>query len=145
MITIPTEDSNYMHFCGQFCLSVFRHKKKQVEKTPDKWTDKQQERKPEKQSEKTAERQPERPTCSVCKVSNRVRDNKILLWHCRQGKGFFLVFSRSPLSLNHILLAGKSVNFKAVTVRITYPFFKISNFCIQIMHNFIIIHSLCYS
>uniref|UniRef100_A0A3Q0T147 Si:ch211-266o15.1 n=1 Tax=Amphilophus citrinellus TaxID=61819 RepID=A0A3Q0T147_AMPCI len=40
MITIPAEDSTFMHFCGQFCLSVFRHKKKQTDKIPDKWADK---------------------------------------------------------------------------------------------------------
>lgn len=73
MITIPTDDNTYMHFCGQFCLSVFRHKKKQTDKIPDKWTDKRQERKPEKQTEKPVDRQPDRPICSVCKVSNRVR------------------------------------------------------------------------
>uniref|UniRef100_A0A4W6FBU1 TRASH domain-containing protein n=1 Tax=Lates calcarifer TaxID=8187 RepID=A0A4W6FBU1_LATCA len=37
MITIPADDSTYMHFCGQFCLSVFRHKKKHSDKIPDKW------------------------------------------------------------------------------------------------------------
>uniref|UniRef100_A0A3B4YN85 Zinc finger MYM-type protein 4-like n=1 Tax=Seriola lalandi dorsalis TaxID=1841481 RepID=A0A3B4YN85_SERLL len=40
MITIPADDSTYMHFCGQFCLSVFRHKKKHSDKIPDKWADK---------------------------------------------------------------------------------------------------------
>lgn len=76
MITIPSEDSTYLHFCGQFCLSVFRHKKKQTDKLPDKWIDKRLERKPEKLLEKPAERLPDKPFCSVCKVSNRVRDTK---------------------------------------------------------------------
>lgn len=76
MITIPTEDGTYMHFCGQFCLSVFRHKRKQVEKIPDKWADKRPEKKPDKPPEKTAERLPDKPFCSVCKVSNRVSDIK---------------------------------------------------------------------
>ncbi|XP_076604151.1 zinc finger MYM-type protein 4 isoform X2 [Chaetodon auriga] len=77
MITIPADDSTYMHFCGQFCLSVFRHKKKQCEKIPDKWADRRLERKPEKPPEKPAERQPEKPFCSVCKVSNRVIEHEV--------------------------------------------------------------------
>ncbi|XP_039994097.1 zinc finger MYM-type protein 4 isoform X2 [Xiphias gladius] len=72
MITIPADDSTYMHFCGQFCLSVFRHKKKHAEKIPDKWADKRLERKPEKPPEKPVERQPEKPFCSVCRVTNRI-------------------------------------------------------------------------
>ncbi|KAM9341227.1 zinc finger MYM-type protein 4-like [Symphorus nematophorus] len=71
MITIPTENNTYMHFCGQFCLSVFRHKKKTTDKVPDRWADKRPERKPEKPPEKPVE-QPEKPFCSVCKVSNRI-------------------------------------------------------------------------
>lgn len=77
MITIPADDTTYMHFCGQFCLSVFRHKKKHGEKIPDKLPDKRLERKPEKPPEKPVERQPEKPFCSVCKVSNRVRDTMV--------------------------------------------------------------------
>ncbi|KAM9842309.1 zinc finger MYM-type protein 4-like [Aulostomus maculatus] len=73
MITIPSEDGSYMNFCGQFCLSVFRHKKKPSDKVPDsKWTDKRLERQPEKPPEKPAERQPEKIFCSVCKVANRI-------------------------------------------------------------------------
>ncbi|XP_044023735.1 zinc finger MYM-type protein 4-like isoform X3 [Siniperca chuatsi] len=77
MITIPADNNIYMHFCGQFCLSVFRHKKKQAEKIPDKWADKQVERKPEKPPEKPAERQPEKPFCSVCRVSNRLIEHEV--------------------------------------------------------------------
>lgn len=73
MITIPTEDNSYLHFCGLFCLSVFRHNKKQPDKAPDKWADKKQEKVPEKVAEKPVEKQPERSICSVCKISNRVR------------------------------------------------------------------------
>ncbi|KAM7404035.1 hypothetical protein PAMA_004449 [Pampus argenteus] len=68
MITIPADDGSYMHFCGQFCLSVFRHKRKNSDKTPDK----RPERKPEKTQEKPAERQPDKIICSVCKVANRI-------------------------------------------------------------------------
>uniref|UniRef100_A0A3P8RPA7 TRASH domain-containing protein n=1 Tax=Amphiprion percula TaxID=161767 RepID=A0A3P8RPA7_AMPPE len=53
MITIPADDGNLMHFCGQFCLSVFRHKKK--DKAPDKFIDKRLEKKPEKPPEKPIE------------------------------------------------------------------------------------------
>ncbi|XP_042356199.1 zinc finger MYM-type protein 4-like isoform X3 [Plectropomus leopardus] len=77
MITIPGDDGNYINFCGQFCLSVFRHKKKQPDKGPDKWTDKRPEKKPEKPPEKQVERQPEKPFCSVCKVSNRQIEHEV--------------------------------------------------------------------
>ncbi|XP_068607968.1 zinc finger MYM-type protein 4-like [Brachionichthys hirsutus] len=73
MVRIPKEDNTYMHFCGQFCLSVFRHKKKQVDKVPNKWPDKGQERK----LEKPAERLPEKPVCNVCKVSNRLIEHEV--------------------------------------------------------------------
>nr|XP_020477615.1 zinc finger MYM-type protein 4-like isoform X2 [Monopterus albus] len=72
MITIPADDNTFMHFCGQFCLSVFRHKKEHAEKILDKWTDKRLERKPEKLHQKQVERQPEKPFCSVCKVTNKI-------------------------------------------------------------------------
>ncbi|XP_056867750.1 zinc finger MYM-type protein 4-like isoform X2 [Takifugu flavidus] len=72
MITIPAEDNSYLHFCGLFCLSVFRHNKKQPDKTPDKWTDKKPEKKPEKLPEKPVDKQSERSACSVCKISNRI-------------------------------------------------------------------------
>ncbi|XP_069391849.1 zinc finger MYM-type protein 4 isoform X5 [Paralichthys olivaceus] len=72
MITIPADENTYMHFCGQFCLSVFRHKKKHNDKPPDKWAEKRLEKKPEKPPEKPVERQPEKPFCSVCKVTNRI-------------------------------------------------------------------------
>ncbi|XP_053700964.1 zinc finger MYM-type protein 4-like [Synchiropus splendidus] len=71
MITIPTEEKTYLYFCGQFCLSVFRHKNKQPEKLLEKWTpEKRLEKKPEKPPEKPAERQQDR--CSVCRVINRI-------------------------------------------------------------------------
>ncbi|XP_061598825.1 zinc finger MYM-type protein 4-like isoform X3 [Cololabis saira] len=72
MITIPAEDNVLLNFCGQFCLSVFRHKRKLPDKVPEKWADKRLEKKPEKPSEKPVERLPDRPFCSVCKVSNRI-------------------------------------------------------------------------
>ncbi|TKS86291.1 Zinc finger MYM-type protein 4 [Collichthys lucidus] len=74
MITIPSDDNAYWHFCGAFCLSVFRHKKdkKGTDKMPDKWAEKRPGRKPEKPLEKPAERPPEKPFCSVCKVANRI-------------------------------------------------------------------------
>ncbi|XP_028251240.1 zinc finger MYM-type protein 4-like isoform X2 [Parambassis ranga] len=74
MITIPGDDGNLMNFCGQFCLSVFRHKKKQ---TPDKRPDKRLERKFEKPPEKPVERQPDKPICSVCKVTNKQIEHEV--------------------------------------------------------------------
>ncbi|XP_026210496.1 zinc finger MYM-type protein 4 isoform X3 [Anabas testudineus] len=77
MVTIPADDSNYMHFCGQFCLSVFRHKRKNAEKIPDKWADKRLERKPDKPPQKQVERQAEKPFCSVCKVTNKQIEHEV--------------------------------------------------------------------
>ncbi|CAN9502578.1 unnamed protein product [Ophioblennius macclurei] len=68
MVTVPGDDSNPMYFCGQFCLSVFRHKKK----TTDKPTEKRPERKPEKPPEKPVERQPDKPFCTVCRSTKRI-------------------------------------------------------------------------
>ncbi|XP_053192108.1 zinc finger MYM-type protein 4 [Scomber japonicus] len=72
MITIPADDSTLMHFCGQFCLSVFRHKKKHTDKVVDKWADKRVEKKPEKLQEKLADKQTDKIYCSVCKIANRI-------------------------------------------------------------------------
>ncbi|XP_024863783.1 zinc finger MYM-type protein 4 isoform X3 [Kryptolebias marmoratus] len=82
MITIPADNNTFMHFCGQFCLSVFRHKRKQVEKVPDKLADKRLERKPEKPPEKPVEHQPEKLFCSVCKATNKQIEHEVT----HQGK-----------------------------------------------------------
>ncbi|CAJ1074037.1 zinc finger MYM-type protein 4-like isoform X2 [Xyrichtys novacula] len=76
MITIPADDSTLMHFCGQFCLSVFRHKRKQGDKGPDKWPEKRLERRPEKPPEKPAEWS-EKPFCSVCKITNKQIEHEV--------------------------------------------------------------------
>ncbi|XP_031722562.1 zinc finger MYM-type protein 4-like isoform X3 [Anarrhichthys ocellatus] len=73
MITIPGDDNTFINFCGQFCLSVFRHKKKQTDKIPDK----RLERKPEKPPEKPVERPLDKPVCSVCRVSNRQIEHEV--------------------------------------------------------------------
>ncbi|XP_013865076.1 zinc finger MYM-type protein 4 [Austrofundulus limnaeus] len=83
MVTIPAENNSFMHFCGQFCLSVFRHKKKQVDNVSDKLADKRQERKPEKPPEKPAENQ---ILCSVCKATNKQIEHEVT----HQGKLFKL-------------------------------------------------------
>ncbi|RVE56979.1 hypothetical protein OJAV_G00211680 [Oryzias javanicus] len=70
MITIPAEDNTLMSFCGQFCLSVFRHRRKTVEKIPDKWMDKRVEKKPEKPPEKPVERLPK--NCSVVSAKSAI-------------------------------------------------------------------------
>ncbi|XP_069029053.1 zinc finger MYM-type protein 4-like isoform X1 [Embiotoca jacksoni] len=77
MITTPAEGNTLLHFCGQFCLSVFRHKKKGTEKILDKSADKRPDRKPEKPPEKPAEPQSEKPFCSVCKVTNRQIEHEV--------------------------------------------------------------------
>lgn len=76
MVTIPADNNTYMHFCGQFCLSVFRHKRKQVDKVPDKPADKRLEKKPEKPPEKPLENQ---LFCSICKATNKVRHQLLVL------------------------------------------------------------------
>lgn len=69
MITIPIGNNSYTHFCGQFCLSIFRHKTKQPSNA-SKLPEKPVERKPEKPAERAVDSQ----VCSVCKIVNRVRD-----------------------------------------------------------------------
>uniref|UniRef100_A0A3B4BMJ5 TRASH domain-containing protein n=1 Tax=Periophthalmus magnuspinnatus TaxID=409849 RepID=A0A3B4BMJ5_9GOBI len=58
MVTISAENNTLMNFCGQFCLSVYRSKKKKTE--TDKFLDKKQTKLPEK------------PLCSVCKLPNKI-------------------------------------------------------------------------
>ncbi|XP_047200738.1 zinc finger MYM-type protein 4 isoform X4 [Girardinichthys multiradiatus] len=79
MVTVPAENSTFMLFCGQFCLSVHRHKKKQGEKVI---TDKRPERKPEKPPEKPVEGPSEKPFCSVCKATNKQIEHEVT----HQGK-----------------------------------------------------------
>ncbi|XP_038128182.1 zinc finger MYM-type protein 4-like isoform X1 [Cyprinodon tularosa] len=79
MVTVPAEDGTIMPFCGQFCLSVFRHKKKHGDKV---LTDKRNERKPEKPPEKPVERLPEKPSCSICKITNKQIEHEVT----HQGK-----------------------------------------------------------
>lgn len=69
MITIPIGNNSYTHFCGQFCLSIFRHKTKQPG-SASKLPEKPVERKPEKPAERPVDSQ----VCTVCKIVNRVRD-----------------------------------------------------------------------
>ncbi|XP_028293471.1 zinc finger MYM-type protein 4-like isoform X2 [Gouania willdenowi] len=72
MVTIPASDRSFMHFCGQFCLSVFQHKKKVTDKVPEKMFEKKMEKKPEKPPEKPTDRQPVKPLCSVCRMSSKI-------------------------------------------------------------------------
>ncbi|XP_075879607.1 zinc finger MYM-type protein 4-like isoform X2 [Nelusetta ayraudi] len=72
MITIPIGNNSYTHFCGQFCLSIFRHKTKQpgnASKLPEKPV----ERKPEKPAERAVDSQ----VCSVCKIVNRPIEHEV--------------------------------------------------------------------
>nr|XP_054586132.1 zinc finger MYM-type protein 4 isoform X1 [Nothobranchius furzeri] len=73
MVTIPGEENTYLQFCGQFCLSVFRHKRVQGDKIIDKRTGK----KPQKPPEKPVERLPEKPICSVCKSTNKQIEHEV--------------------------------------------------------------------
>nr|XP_061798656.1 zinc finger MYM-type protein 4-like [Nerophis lumbriciformis] len=71
-ITIPADDNTYLHFCGQHCLSIFRHRAKKIEKPPEKVVEKRPEKKIEKPQEKPAERPVESAICSVCRITNRI-------------------------------------------------------------------------
>ncbi|XP_033991087.1 zinc finger MYM-type protein 4 isoform X2 [Trematomus bernacchii] len=68
MVTIPGDNNTLLNFCGQFCLAVFKNKKKQVDKVPEK----QLEKKPERPPEKPAEPPSDIPFCAVCKISNKI-------------------------------------------------------------------------
>ncbi|KAF3844550.1 hypothetical protein F7725_007713 [Dissostichus mawsoni] len=68
MVTIPGDNNTLLNFCGQFCLAVFKNKKKQVDKVPEK----QLEKKPERPPEKPAEPPSDIPFCAVCKVSKKI-------------------------------------------------------------------------
>ncbi|XP_040055245.2 zinc finger MYM-type protein 4-like isoform X2 [Gasterosteus aculeatus] len=73
-ITIPGDENNTVfNFCGQFCLSVFRHKKKPASRIPEKRIEK----KPEKPPEKPAEQPTDKPVCSVCRVSNKQIEHEV--------------------------------------------------------------------
>ncbi|XP_063764938.1 zinc finger MYM-type protein 4 isoform X8 [Eleginops maclovinus] len=73
MITNPGDDNTLLNFCGQFCLSVFKSKKKQVDKVPEK----RLEKKPEMPPEKTAERLSDKPICTVCRTSNKQIEHEV--------------------------------------------------------------------
>ncbi|XP_014851193.1 PREDICTED: zinc finger MYM-type protein 4-like isoform X2 [Poecilia mexicana] len=132
MVTVPAENSTFMHFCGQFCLSVYRHKKKQGEKLI---IDKRPERKPEKPPEKPVERPAEKPFCGVCKSTNKIEhevtyqgklhrlcsDNCFLTWrklrqlalNCCEGCG---LYCSSKSGSCHMLTIEKSqLNFCSST------------------------------
>ncbi|XP_077394442.1 zinc finger MYM-type protein 4-like isoform X2 [Festucalex cinctus] len=71
-ITIPADDNTYLHFCGQHCLSIFRHRTKKAEKVPEKVVEKRPEKKMEKPQEKSNERPAENVVCSVCRITTRI-------------------------------------------------------------------------
>ncbi|XP_077432558.1 zinc finger MYM-type protein 4-like isoform X2 [Vanacampus margaritifer] len=71
-ITIPADDNTYLHFCGQHCLSIFRHRTKKAEKAPEKVVEKRPEKKIDKPQEKSNERPTENVICSVCRITTRI-------------------------------------------------------------------------
>lgn len=60
MVTMSGDNNTLMNFCGQFCLSVHKSKKRQTLIEPEKRTEPKQNSLPEK------------PTCSVCKVTGKI-------------------------------------------------------------------------
>lgn len=60
MVTMSGDNSTLMNFCGQFCLSVYKSKKRQNVTESDKRVEQKQNMLPEK------------PTCSVCKVTGKI-------------------------------------------------------------------------
>ncbi|XP_028994421.1 zinc finger MYM-type protein 4-like isoform X2 [Betta splendens] len=73
MVTFLAGDGNYISFCGQFCLSVFRHKRRNAEKIVDP----RSEQKPEKPPQTSVDEPPERPACTICKVSNKLIEHEV--------------------------------------------------------------------
>uniref|UniRef100_A0A8C4I846 TRASH domain-containing protein n=1 Tax=Dicentrarchus labrax TaxID=13489 RepID=A0A8C4I846_DICLA len=87
MITIPADDSTFMHFCGQFCLSVFRHKKKHSDKIPDKRLERKPEKLPEKPHEVTHQGRLHRLCSDACFVTwRKIRQ---LAMNCCEGCGLY--------------------------------------------------------
>uniref|UniRef100_A0A3B3UWP0 Zinc finger MYM-type protein 4-like n=1 Tax=Poecilia latipinna TaxID=48699 RepID=A0A3B3UWP0_9TELE len=118
MVTVPAENSTFMHFCGQFCLSVYRHKKKQGEKLI---IDKRPERKPEKPPEKPVERPIEHEVTYQGKLHRLCSDNCFLTWrklrqlalNCCEGCG---LYCSSKSGSCHMLTIEKSqLNFCSST------------------------------
>lgn len=60
MVTISGENSTLMNFCGQFCLSVYKSKRRQNTTETDKRVEQKQNKLPDK------------PMCSVCKVTGKI-------------------------------------------------------------------------
>ncbi|KAJ4939911.1 hypothetical protein JOQ06_029347, partial [Pogonophryne albipinna] len=73
MVTIPGDNNTLLNFCGQFCLAVFKNKKKQVDKVPEK----QLEKKPERPPEKPAQPPSDIPFCAVCKIINKQIEHEV--------------------------------------------------------------------
>lgn len=86
MVTIPGDNNTLLNFCGQFCLAVFKNKKKQVDKVPEK----QLEKKPERPPEKPAQPLSDILFCAVCKIINKV-------WDRFEKKDRFSMFVASSL------------------------------------------------
>ncbi|XP_033967038.1 zinc finger MYM-type protein 4-like isoform X1 [Pseudochaenichthys georgianus] len=73
MVTIPGDNNTLLNFCGQFCLAVFKNKKKQVDKVPEK----QLEKKPERPPEKPAQPPSDILFCAVCKIINKQIEHEV--------------------------------------------------------------------
>ncbi|KAM3833892.1 LOW QUALITY PROTEIN: zinc finger MYM-type protein 4-like [Diretmus argenteus] len=140
MIMIPLDATTYMHFCGQFCLSVFRHKKKQVDKPPVKAPEKRTEKRLEKKPEKPPEKPSDKTACSVCRVTNRIEhevthqgrlhklcsDGCFLTWrkmrqlamNCCEGCGLYC--NSSSGSCQTLTIETSQLNFCSPTCVCTY-------------------------
>uniref|UniRef100_A0A3B5MD48 TRASH domain-containing protein n=1 Tax=Xiphophorus couchianus TaxID=32473 RepID=A0A3B5MD48_9TELE len=109
-----SENSTFMHFCGQFCLSVYRHKKKQGEKFI---IDKRPERKPEKPPEKPIEHE----VTYQGKLHRLCSDNCFLTWrkqrqlalNCCEGCGLYC--SSKSGSCHTLTIEKSQLNFCSST------------------------------
>uniref|UniRef100_A0A8D0CYH5 TRASH domain-containing protein n=1 Tax=Sander lucioperca TaxID=283035 RepID=A0A8D0CYH5_SANLU len=110
MITIPSDGNTYFYFCGQFCLSVFRHKKKTVDKVPDKWADKRIEH------EVTHQGRLHRLCSNACFVT--WRKMRQLAMNCCEGCGLYC--SSSSGSCQTLTIERTQLNFCGPTCIGTY-------------------------
>uniref|UniRef100_A0A8C2XL09 TRASH domain-containing protein n=1 Tax=Cyclopterus lumpus TaxID=8103 RepID=A0A8C2XL09_CYCLU len=118
MITIPGDDSTFINFCSQFCLSVFRQKKKQADKIPDKRVERKPEKPPEKpiEHEVTHQGRLHRLCSDACFVT--WRKMRHLAMNCCEGCGLYC--SSSSGSCQTLTIDRSQLNFCGPTCIGTY-------------------------
>uniref|UniRef100_A0A667ZJM4 TRASH domain-containing protein n=1 Tax=Myripristis murdjan TaxID=586833 RepID=A0A667ZJM4_9TELE len=114
MIMIPLDNNTYMHFCGHFCLSVFRHKKKQTEKQPDKRLEKRPDKRIE--HEVTHQGRLHRLCSNACFLT--WRKMRQLAMNCCEGCGLYC--NSNSGSCQTLTIERSQLNFCSPTCIGTY-------------------------